>query len=86
MIILTIFAIGSIFRSDFGLFYQFTIDQGSIRDVTNVIDTYIFRALLKTNDYGMSTAAGLYQSIVGFILILVTNGAVRKISPDKALF
>ena len=86
IIILTIIAIGGIFRSDFGLFYQFTIDQGQIRDVTNVIDTYIFRSLMRTNDYGMSTAAGLYQSVVGFILILVTNGAIRKISPDKALF
>lgn len=86
MIILVIMAIGNIFRADFGLFYQFTLNQGQIRDVTNVLDTYIFRSLMNTNDYGMSTAAGLYQSIVGFILILITNGVVKKISPDKALF
>lgn len=86
IIILTILAVGSILRSDFGLFYQFTLDQGQIRDTTNVIDTYIFRSLIKTNDYGMSTAAGLYQSVVGFILILITNGIIRKISPDEALF
>lgn len=86
MIILTIFAIGSVFRSDFGLFYQFTLNQGGIMDVTSVIDTYIFNALLQNNDYGMTTAAGLYQSVVGFILILLANGTIRKIDPEKALF
>ena len=86
MIILTIFAIGSIFRSDFGLFYQFTLNQGGIMDTTSVIDTYIFNGLLNNNDYGMATAAGLYQSIVGFVLILLANRAIRKIDPEKALF
>ena len=86
MIILTIFAIGSIFRSDFGLFYQFTLNQGAIMDATNVIDTYVFRALMDTNDFGLSSAAGLYQSIVGFILIMLANWTIRKIDPEKALF
>ena len=86
MIILTIFAIGSIFRSDFGLFYQFTLNQGGLMDATSVIDTYIFNALLNNNDFGMTTAAGLYQSLVGFVLILLANWTIRKIDPEKALF
>lgn len=86
MIILFIMAVGNIFRSDFGLFYQFTMNMGQIRDTTNVIDTYIYRALVVSSDYGMSAAAGLYQSMVGFILILLTNSLVKKLSPDKALF
>lgn len=86
MIILTIFAIGSIFRSDFGLFYQFTLNQGGIMDTTSVIDTYIFNALLNNNDFGMTSAAGLYQSVVGLVLILLANWTIRKIDPEKALF
>ena len=86
MIILTILAIGGMFRSDFGLFYQLPKDSGALYPVTNVIDTFVYRSLINMGDTGMSTAAGLYQSIVGLILILLANYAVRKIEKDHALF
>lgn len=78
MIILTILAIGGIFRSDFGLFYQLPKDSGALYPVTNVIDTFVYRGLINMGDIGMSTAAGLYQSFVGLVLILVANYIVRK--------
>jgi putative aldouronate transport system permease protein len=53
---------------------------------TNVIDTYVYRGLLQLGDIGMSSAAGMYQSVVGFLLILLSNYAVRKISKEDALF
>lgn len=86
MIILTILAIGGMFRSDFGLFYQLPKDSGALYSVTNVIDTFVYRSLINMGDTGMSTAAGLYQSVVGLILILLANYAVRKIEKDHALF
>ncbi|UNK18431.1 sugar ABC transporter permease [Paenibacillus sp. N3/727] len=86
MIILTILAIGGIFRSDFGLFYQLPKDSGALYPVTNVIDTFVYRGLINMGDIGMSTAAGLYQSFVGLILILVANYIVRKIEKDHAIF
>ncbi|WP_260405677.1 ABC transporter permease, partial [Paenibacillus sp. 598K] len=86
MIILTILAIGGMFRSDFGLFYQLPKDSGALYPVTNVIDTFVYRSLINMGDTGMSTAAGLYQSVVGLILILLANYAVRKIEKDHALF
>ena len=86
MIILTILAIGGIFRSDFGLFYQLPKDSGALYPVTNVIDTFVYRGLINMGDIGMSTAAGLYQSIVGLVLILVANYIVRKIEKDHAIF
>lgn len=86
MIILTILAIGGIFRSDFGLFYQLPKDSGALYPVTNVIDTFVYRGLINMGDIGMSTAAGLYQSLVGLVLILVTNSVVRKIEKDHAIF
>lgn len=86
MIILTILAIGGIFRSDFGLFYQLPKDSGALYPVTNVIDTFVYRGLINMGDIGMSTAAGLYQSLVGLVLILVANYIVRRIEKDHAIF
>jgi len=86
VIITTLLSIGSIFRTDFGLFYQVTADSPRIRDVTETIDTFVFRSLKGNSNLGMSSAAALYQSIVGFVLILLTNAAVRKINKENALF
>lgn len=86
IVILIIMQLGQVFRADFGLFYQFTLDSPMIRDVSNVIDSYVYRGLMQMNDYGMSSAAGLYQSVVGFCFVLGANYAVRRISGDLALF
>lgn len=86
MIVLTILAIGKIFYADFGLFYQLPRNSGPLFPVTNVIDTYVYRALKENGNIGMSAAASLYQSLVGFVLVLVSNFIVRKIDKDSALF
>ena len=84
--IMLIRSIGSIFYGDFGLFYSVPRDSGSLFSVTNVIDTYIFRALKNEANYGMSSAAALYQSVVGFVLMIGANAVVTKISPEYAMF
>ena len=86
LIIMFITSIGGMFKSDFGLFYQLPKDSGALYPVTNVIDTYVYRALMNLGNIGMSTAAGLYQSFVGLILVLVTNGIVRKVDNENAFF
>nr|WP_239256400.1 sugar ABC transporter permease [Listeria ilorinensis] len=86
MVILTILNIGKIFNSDFGLFYQLPRNSGPLYPVTDVIDTYVYRGLTSLGDISMSAAAGFYQSIVGFILVLLTNYIVKKIDPEYALF
>jgi len=86
MTILTLLAIGRIFYADFGLFYQVPRDSGTLYSVTNVIDTYVYRGLKTTGEIGMSTAAGLYQSFVGFVLVITSNWVVRKFNKDNALF
>lgn len=83
---MTILAIGRIFYSDFGLFYQIPMESGKLIPVTNTIDTYVFRGLLQMGDIGMSSAAGLYQSFVGFVLVLITSLIIRKFSPENSLF
>jgi putative aldouronate transport system permease protein len=86
MVIMTLLSVGRIFYSDFGLFYQLPMQSGTLRPVTNVIDTYVYTSLITMGDIGMSSAAGVYQSVVGFILVLCSNLVVRKISPENALF
>lgn len=86
IIILTLLGIGRIFYSDFGLFYQVPMNSGALFSTTNVIDTYVFRGLMQLGDIGMSSAAGFYQSLVGFVLVLTSNYIVRKIDKDNALF
>lgn len=86
IITLTLMSVGRIFFSDFGLFYQVTMNSGSLIDATSTIDTYVFRGLMERGNIGMSAAAGFYQSLVGFVLILAANGITRKISRDNALF
>lgn len=86
IIIMTILSMGSIFSADFGLFYQVPLDSGALYPVTDVVDTYVYRALMKMNDIGMSSAAGLVQAVVGFIMVLLTNATVRRINREQALF
>jgi len=86
IIMLVLMSIGRIFYSDFGLFYQVPQNSGALYSVTNTIDTYVYRGLLELGDITMSAAAGVYQSLVGFILVLGANLLVRKMDPENALF
>ncbi len=86
IIIMTLLSVGRIFYSDFGLFYLVPMNSGPLFDVTNTIDTYVYRGLMQMNNIGMSSAAGFYQSVVGFLLVLAANAVVSKYSREDALF
>ncbi|GGG22778.1 ABC transporter permease [Paenibacillus abyssi] len=86
LIILILLAIGNIFRGDFGMFYNMVGNNGILFSTTDVIDTYVFRSLITSNEIGMSAAAGFYQSVLGFATIMLANWAVRKYDKDRALF
>lgn len=86
IVMMALLQIGKIFYSDFGMFYFLTRNSGALYSTTDVIDTYVYRALRVTGDIGISSAAALYQSIVGFILVLVSNLIVKKRNNDYAIF
>lgn len=86
IIMLVILQIGSICYSDFGLFYNVTLNSSLLYRTTDVIDTFVYRSLIDLGDIGMASAAGFFQSIVGFCLVLVTNTIVKKINPENSLF
>lgn len=86
MTLLTILSVGRIFNADLGMFLSLPMGSGPLRNVSNVIDLYVYNSLRGGTNIGFPAAAAFYQSIVGFILIIITNAIVRKINPDNALF
>ena len=86
MITMVILGISKIFNSDFGLFYQVPKNSGVLYPVTQTVDTYVYNALMNQNNIMMSSAASVAQAVIGFVLILVSNKVIAKISPDDALF
>lgn len=86
VIILLILSIGNMFRGDFGLHYFIPNNSGFLYGSTDIIDTYVYRALREIGNVSMSAATGFYQSVVGFVLVLAANGIVRKINPEHSLW
>lgn len=85
-IILLLFALGNIMKGQFELFYQMVGNNGNLYATTDIIDTYVYRSLMTDFDIGMGTAAGLYQSVFGFVLIVTVNYLVKRKNPEYALF
>ena len=79
-------SIGHMFYSDFGLFYQIPMNSGPLYNVTTTIDVYSYRALMNLGDITLSSAVGVYQSFVGFVLVIAANWVLRKVSKEDALF
>lgn len=86
IIMMSILKIGRIFYGDFGLFYNLTFNSSLLYKTTDILDTYVYRALITLGDIGLSSAVGFVQSVLGFILVIVTNMVVRKLDDDSALF
>lgn len=84
--IMTLMSIGKIFNGDFGMIYALIRDNGALYSTTDVIDTYVFRALRKSVDPSQPMAVGLYQSALGFIMVYGSNRVTRRFFPEGALF
>lgn len=86
ILMMALLQLGRVFYSDFGLFYQVTLNSGALFETTATIDTYVFNGLMGSGNMGMSAAAGLYQSVVGFALVITVNYLVRRKNKESALF
>lgn len=84
--VMLLLSVGSVMRSDTGLFYQVTRNSGTLYSTTQVIDSYVLNAIFKNSNFGFVAATSLFQSVVGLLLMLFANGMVRKIAPENALF
>lgn len=84
--VMLLLSVGSVMRSDTGLFYQVTRNSGVLYSTTQVIDSYVLNAIFKNSNFGFTAATSFFQSVVGLLLMLFANGMVRKIAPENALF
>ena len=86
VIINVLLAIGRIFYANFDFIWNVTRDTGMLLQTTNVIDTYIYRSMAAIGNFNLAAAAGFFQAVAGFILVLLANWVVRKIDNEQALF
>jgi putative aldouronate transport system permease protein len=86
VVVLVLLGVGRIMRGEFDMFYQLIGNNGNLMDATDIIDTLVFRSLVGSQDFGMSSAAGLYQSVLCFVIIVLVNLAVRRYDRAHALF
>lgn len=86
IVLMTLFSVGRIFYGDFGMIYGLVQDNSLLYATTDVIDTYVYRMLRQLNNYGMSTAVGLVQSVLGFVFVYFANRLARKFEPESAIF
>lgn len=86
MITVSLLSLGRVFNSDFGLFFQVPQNSGLISSTTQTIDTFVYNVLITQSNVGMSAAASFFQSVMGFLMIMVFNAITRKISRENALF
>lgn len=84
--VMLLLSVGNVMRSDTGLFYQVTRNNGTLYSTTQVIDSYVLNSIMKSSNFGYTGAASLFQSVVGLVLMLFANWTVRKIEPENALF
>jgi putative aldouronate transport system permease protein len=85
-VILLLFAMGGIARGNFGLFYNLVGANSMLYPTTDIIETYVYRATMSSFNFSQGSAVGLFQSVIGFFIVMVCNGIVKKIEPDNALF
>ncbi len=86
IILMVLLQLSKIFFGNFDMFYNLPMNSAALYPTTDVIDTYVYRSLKVMGDLGMSSAAGLYQSVVGFVIVIVANAVIRKTDKESALF
>lgn len=86
IVILLLFALGGIVKGNFGLFYNIVGTNPILYDTTDIIETYVYRATMTDFNFATASAVGLYQSVIGFVIVMVVNYIVKKIEPDYSLF
>ena len=84
--VMLLLSVGTVMKSDTGLFYQVTRNSGMLYGTTQVIDSYILNSILGSSNFGFTAAASFFQSVIGLLMMLLANGLVRKIEPENALF
>ena len=86
IVVLLLFALGGIVKGNFGLFYNVVGTNPLLYSTTDIIETYVYRATVAEFNFSRASAVGLYQSVIGFVIVMAVNTIVKKIDPDYSLF
>ena len=86
IVILLLFALGGIVKGNFGLFYNIIGTNSLLFPTTDIIETYVYRCVTADFNFSTASAVGLYQSLIGFVIVVTVNFIVKKIEPDYSLF
>ena len=86
IVILILFALGGIVKGNFGLFYNIIGSNSILYPTTDIIETFVYRATMTDFNFSTASAVGLYQSVIGFVIVMAVNYIVKKIEPDYSLF
>ena len=86
VVILFLFAIGGILKGNFGLFYNLVGNNSMLFQTTDIIETYVYRSMMNSFNFSQSSAVGLFQSVVGFFIVIGANAFVKHLDPEYALF
>lgn len=86
IVILLLFALGGIVKGNFGLFYNIVGTNSLLYGTTDIIETFVYRATMTDFNFSTASAVGLYQSVVGFVIVMTVNYIVKKIEPEYSLF
>ncbi|MCL6459554.1 MAG: ABC transporter permease subunit, partial [Gorillibacterium sp.] len=86
IVLLFLLSLGNIFGGNLDMIYSLVGDNTFLVNRTDTIDTYVFRSLRTSGSLGMTQAIALYQSLVGFILVVTANTVAGKIDKESALF
>jgi len=85
-ILLILLGLGRVFYGDFGMVYALIGDNSFLFSTTDIIDTFVYRSLRYLGDFGMASAVGLYQSVVGFLLVIITNRVVKSYDSEATIY
>jgi putative aldouronate transport system permease protein len=85
-VLLLLFALGGIIRGNFGLFYNLVGLNSMLYRTTDIIETFVYRSMMNSFNFSQSSAVGLFQSVVGFAIVVIVNAIVKKIEPENSLF
>lgn len=87
IVILILFSIGGVLKGNFGIIYNLVGSSNSLLwPTTDIIETFVYRALMNNFNFSMGSAVSLYQSVFGFVLVMGTNYLVKKVEPEYSLF
>lgn len=84
--IMFLLSVGNMLKGNLNMMIGLTNLNPMLLEVTDVIDVFVYRSGVQNGDMAFASAVSLYQSIFGFILVVVSNKLAKMYDGDASLF